>query len=366
MKATYRILLVLTLLVSFVSTAFAEEEKTLYPQKDSWLGTRLNKSTSGNDDFIQIGGFGDRYFTLIQFDIPTIEGKITSAKLELKSHPNSFPYIASGISTGGSVYANVNPWRENGTSIIGMKYYSDWSGFFYAPRSVSRTISADVFKIVSIWTSKTNDRIENNGFLIYPDQNFNTYSYFYSREWSKSRGPKLVITYKLGKDFGRPFTGRSAEITRGPGKLPSHKNDNYYSIDIALNEGREIVAAESGYVLLVENNLNPGPQPSGLKMAGNFVKIDHDKDRNPSTGYQTSYQHLKKGSVRVSRNQWVNKGDLIGLSGNTGNVDPPAPSGHHLHFEIRYENKGASRKKYFEGTTIGDRPILSFKARSSF
>ncbi|MDQ5950700.1 MAG: hypothetical protein QG585_642 [Patescibacteria group bacterium] len=366
MKLSYRILLVLTVLMSTIFEAHAEKQ-TFYPKKDSWIGTRINKSTRGDDDFIKIGGSGDRFYALIQFETPSVPGTITSARLELEPHPNSFPYIMSGVATGGTVYASSTSWRENGTSVTDLRYYSYWSESFSAPRSASRTITVDVTDIVSLWTSSSEgDRIKNNGFVIRPDLNFNTYSYFYSREWGRSRGPKLVVTYKIGKDFGRPFTGSQATITRGPGKAPSHKNNNYYSVDFGLSEGRRIVAAESGYVVRVENNVPPGPQNSGAKAAGNFVKIDHDGDKDQSTGYQTSYQHLQKGSVKVSEKQWVNKGDLIGYSGNTGNVDPPAPNGHHLHFEVRYKNKGAGQEKYLEGVTIDGKLILDLKTGLSF
>lgn len=56
---------------------------------------------------------------------------------------------------------------------------------------------------------------------------------------------------------------------------------------------------------------------------GRVVKIMH------GYGFQTVYAHLNKTEVKLG--QVVRKGDLLGLSGNSGRS-----SGPHLHYEIRY------------------------------
>jgi murein DD-endopeptidase MepM/ murein hydrolase activator NlpD len=56
---------------------------------------------------------------------------------------------------------------------------------------------------------------------------------------------------------------------------------------------------------------------------GNLVIIDH------GFGFKTYYGHLKKVTVRTG--DTVIKGDVIGLSGNTGLSTAP-----HLHYEIRF------------------------------
>src|SRR6266699_2064826 len=50
-----------------------------------------------------------------------------------------------------------------------------------------------------------------------------------------------------------------------------------------------------------------------------------------SSDANSYYFHLSQ--VLVSEDDTVQAGTLIGLSGNTGTVRPPAPGGAHLHFE---------------------------------
>ncbi|USD64823.1 M23 family metallopeptidase [Vibrio sp. SCSIO 43136] len=56
---------------------------------------------------------------------------------------------------------------------------------------------------------------------------------------------------------------------------------------------------------------------------GNYLKLRH------SFGFMTAYAHLSKFKVRSG--QFVSKGDLIALCGNTGTSTGP-----HLHYEVRF------------------------------
>ncbi len=83
-------------------------------------------------------------------------------------------------------------------------------------------------------------------------------------------------------------------------------------IDIDVPEGTTVYASAGGEVFFY------GEQPG----YGNVVILEHDG------GFYTLYGHLK--SAFVTKGQYVEKGQKIALSGNTG-----ISSGPHLHFELR-------------------------------
>jgi murein DD-endopeptidase MepM/ murein hydrolase activator NlpD len=84
-------------------------------------------------------------------------------------------------------------------------------------------------------------------------------------------------------------------------------------INIAANLGEPIHAAAAGTVTYAGNE---------LKGYGNLVLIRHDD------GYVTAYAHAQ--NISVNRGDRVEKGQIIGTAGETGDVTSPQ-----LHFEIR-------------------------------
>jgi murein DD-endopeptidase MepM/ murein hydrolase activator NlpD len=87
----------------------------------------------------------------------------------------------------------------------------------------------------------------------------------------------------------------------------------HHAVDIANSEGTPIYAADSGHVVVA------GWRKGGY---GYTVVINH------GNGFQTLYAHLSDIKVNVGQN--VDKGDEVGLMGNTGHS-----TGSHLHLEIR-------------------------------
>ena len=82
--------------------------------------------------------------------------------------------------------------------------------------------------------------------------------------------------------------------------------------DFRAKVGTSIVAANDGKVVLVQDRF----------YSGGTVIIDHGE------GIYTCYFHMSEFDVK--ENQIVNKGELIGLSGDSGRVTGP-----HLHFSAR-------------------------------
>ena len=87
----------------------------------------------------------------------------------------------------------------------------------------------------------------------------------------------------------------------------------HMAVDIASSSAPDIVAADSGKVILVQF----------LKYSyGYHIIVDH------GNGYQTLYAHFSQ--IYVTEGQTVGKGMAIGKMGSTGRSTGP-----HLHFEIR-------------------------------
>ena len=85
-------------------------------------------------------------------------------------------------------------------------------------------------------------------------------------------------------------------------------------VDVAAKEGDDVIAPNSGIVVLVDD----------LFFTGNSIVLDHGQ------GIFTMFFHLSK--VLVQPGQQVKKGDVIGLVGSTGRS-----TGAHLHWGARVQ-----------------------------
>ncbi|MBI2421294.1 MAG: M23 family metallopeptidase [Candidatus Hydrogenedentes bacterium] len=99
--------------------------------------------------------------------------------------------------------------------------------------------------------------------------------------------------------------------TRSGGPSRMHKG-----IDIKAPMNTPVRSVASGIVTEVGEN-------SGY---GKFIVIQHDG------GYSTCYAHLNQVSTDLER--YVERGEPIGLLGDTGNATTP-----HVHFEVRMDGK---------------------------
>ncbi|MEE8299373.1 MAG: M23 family metallopeptidase [Thermodesulfobacteriota bacterium] len=93
--------------------------------------------------------------------------------------------------------------------------------------------------------------------------------------------------------------------------------------------GEEILAVGEGRVVVAVDKYDdqiPGQLPPGIPLEeadGNYVVIDL------GGGNFAFYAHMIKGSVAVEVGDFVTRGQVIGLVGNTGNTSAP-----HLHFHM--------------------------------
>ena len=134
---------------------------------------------------------------------------------------------------------------------------------------------------------------------------------------------------------------------------PIEKTRKHHNgVDYAVEIGREVKAIEAGKVLFAgASTLKfPNGEPAG---GGYIVRI---KFKSNLKDFTASYMHLKKGSIKVSVGDKVAMGDVLALSGNTGESTGP-----HLHFEIQRGSKyvwTADGSRYLE-------PVSFIKARLS-
>lgn len=117
----------------------------------------------------------------------------------------------------------------------------------------------------------------------------------------------LTLPFKKGTYFWV-----SAYYYRGGGRKPTYPR--HKGTDFETPERTEILASAPGMVTQADYD----------SMPGNFITVDHGNDRS------TSYCHLSQ--FLVHNGQKVKRGELIELSGNTGNADTP-----HLHFQLNTE-----------------------------
>jgi len=109
------------------------------------------------------------------------------------------------------------------------------------------------------------------------------------------------ITSRFGPRIS-PFTG---------------KKRLHAGVDVGAPTGTEVRAPASGKVVVAAYD----------SRMGKFIRIDHGFD------IETTYGHLSK--IHVKYGDRVNRGDLIGLVGNTGKFS----TGPHLHYQVAVNDK---------------------------
>lgn len=122
---------------------------------------------------------------------------------------------------------------------------------------------------------------------------------------------RFAIDWEKLDDQNRIYVGDPLDVT------------NYFAYGqeiLSVGEGRVVIAVDK-----YEDQI-PGELPPGIPLEegdGNHVVIDL------GGGNFALYAHMKKGSITVEAGDFVTRGQVIGLLGNTGNTSAP-----HLHFHM--------------------------------
>ena len=101
----------------------------------------------------------------------------------------------------------------------------------------------------------------------------------------------------------------------------SHKGE--IALDFKIKKKTKICAARDGIVIGAREDSDKGGLKPGNISDGNYISIQH------YDGSVAHYWHLLRNGVLVNVGDTVIKGQVIGLSGNTGYSAFP-----HLHFEV--------------------------------
>ena len=124
-----------------------------------------------------------------------------------------------------------------------------------------------------------------------------------------------VSSRRITSPFGNRNTGIAGAST------------NHKGVDIVgVYYSSEVHAAKSGTVIVSQYSSS----------YGNYVVVSH------GSGNTTLYAHMSSRSVSVG--QWVDQGDVLGITGSTG-----ISSGPHLHFEITENGVRVDPLQYLTG-----------------
>lgn len=121
-----------------------------------------------------------------------------------------------------------------------------------------------------------------------------------------------AASFNLCIPVGMPLNG---PITSPFGDMVD-RSSPHVGVDIGVSQGTPVRCTGSGTVIAAKYS----------NSYGYMVEIDH------GNGYQTIYAHNSENTVAVGDS--VAQGDIIALSGNTGDSTGP-----HLHYEMHYNGE---------------------------
>jgi murein DD-endopeptidase MepM/ murein hydrolase activator NlpD len=114
--------------------------------------------------------------------------------------------------------------------------------------------------------------------------------------------------------FGRPVSDDVRLVVSGGWPRPRDGGRVHRALDLPLPAGTPILAIDAGTVVHVESDERSA--------AGKWIAVKH------ASGITSRYLHLSRTDVAIG--QQLDRGEQLGLSGDTGNS-----SGPHLHLDLR-------------------------------
>jgi murein DD-endopeptidase MepM/ murein hydrolase activator NlpD len=137
-------------------------------------------------------------------------------------------------------------------------------------------------------------------------------------EWTVTQGHDGEHTHK--GDWGKAFDFMIKDENQNTYKSKGLLCENYYCYN------KPVLAPADGIVEEIIDNVDDNEigKVDTSNNWGNTIVIRH------LPGLYTQMSHLKKGTFKVSKGDFVQKGDLLALCGNSGRSPEP-----HLHFQVQ-------------------------------
>ncbi|MCD4668428.1 MAG: M23 family metallopeptidase, partial [Sulfurimonas sp.] len=204
--------------------------------------------------------------------------------------------------------------------------------------------------VKNILSLKSNEKKEY--IRLYKQKGALSYSYNYRYSWIIG---SLNAVHDESYVYRLPYSkGKSYMVTQGFNGKATHQEHSQYAIDFGMPEGTKICAAREGTVVKTKENSNKGGYDKKFSSFGNHITIEHS-DCTFST-----YYHLKKNGVLVKIGQKIDRGEIIGYSGNTG-----YSSGPHLHFAV-FKANSATTTKTIPIRLLGEKGIINIPQRGKY
>ena len=183
---------------------------------------------------------------------------------------------------------------------------------------------------------------EANELIAQIEETLETYTALYAEQAAEEDRIQREINRKVEELIAQEAAAAAAARVRGTGSLmwpapsggyvsspygvrmhPVHRvYMQHWGIDIPAPHGTNVIAADSGTVIISEYNSS----------YGNYIVISHGS-------MTTLYAHMSSRSVSVGTA--VTKGEVIGLIGSTG-----VSTGAHLHFEVAINGERVDPERY--------------------
>ena len=273
------------------------------------------------------------------------------------SGPGTVDTVGSDISISEDIYDNINLTSDPGVAV------NPWDAFS-SGISVSEVEAGSIHRVYGLHSEKVPARLRSKWIQQMLESTYHSDFYWQnykamdypvkvyeniaetmkkmvelnnSSPQESGSGPVRPGDIKLpdsddGFKWHPPIPGYTINNTTRPFSLNPIRNPvthdfrSHLGSDIGANDGTEIHAIESGYVVAVESSLPNETSESNSK--GNYITIRHDGDAD---GWESTYMHMSyvdskcwiEGATKIKR------GEVIGKVGHSGRA-----TGAHLHITL--------------------------------